>query len=480
MRRLQWKDGNEEMKKIKYLAVYLLTVAMAFGLTVTWDVRADETAQSVYVPAEAYNDNPLVELPTYVDSPYAVINDNEPCFSYEDRQCTEAFEYYSDLDELGRCGVAYANICAEIEPTEARGDISSVHPTGWHSNMGWERCHLIGFQLAGENANEKNLITGTDYFNVTGMLPFENMVDDYVDETGNHVLYRVTPYFEGDNLIASGVTMEAYSVEDEGEGICFNVYVFNVSPTEVIDYATGVAVDIDQEDSTITLADKTATYNGKNIYIGKATVTGSTGYVTYIYYTDSKCTNKTTKSANGATSSGGAPANAGTYYVKATVAADYNFRAATSKAAKLTINKKSQYIAGITTSKTYNYSTKSRSFSVGATTTYGSVKYKKISGSARLSITSAGKVTVKAKTKAGTYKMKISLTAPSNKNYTGKTIYKTVVVKVKATTKASKTVYWTYYGKKYHCSKACKYIKNSKKIYSGTNPGSRGKCSYCW
>ena len=136
MRRLQWKDGNEEMKKIKYLAVYLLTVAMAFGLTVTWDVRADETTQSVYVPAEAYNDNPLVELPTYVDSPYAVINDNEPCFSDEDRQCTEAFEYYSDLDELGRCGVAYANICAEIEPTEARGDISSVHPTGWHSKYG--------------------------------------------------------------------------------------------------------------------------------------------------------------------------------------------------------------------------------------------------------------------------------------------------------------------------------------------------------
>jgi DNA-entry nuclease len=136
-------------------------------------------------------------------------------------------------------------------PTEARGDISSVHPSGWQSKMGWERCHLIGFQLAGENANEKNLITGTHYFNVTGMLPFENMVADYVKETGNHVLYRVTPYFKGNNLVASGVQMEAWSVEDEGEGICFNVYVFNVQPGSTINYKTGVVTSTTKSTQTI-------------------------------------------------------------------------------------------------------------------------------------------------------------------------------------------------------------------------------------
>jgi DNA-entry nuclease len=136
-------------------------------------------------------------------------------------------------------------------PTEARENISSVHPSGWQYNMGWERCHLIGFQLAGENANEKNLLTGTHYFNVTGMLPFENMVADYVRETGYHVLYRVTPYFDGKNLIASGVQMEAWSVEDEGEGICFNVYVFNVQPGSTINYATGVVTSNTKTAQTI-------------------------------------------------------------------------------------------------------------------------------------------------------------------------------------------------------------------------------------
>lgn len=179
------------------------------------------------------------EIPDYSNNAYCVVNDNEPFFNSNNKKNTDAFENYSGLDTLGRCGVAFANICTEIMPTEKRGNISSVHPTGWQKNKGWERCHLIGYQLSGENANERNLITGTGYLNRTGMGPFENMIADYVKETENHVLYRVTPIFEGDNLVASGVEMEAWSVEDEGEGICFNVYCYNVEPNGTIDYANG-------------------------------------------------------------------------------------------------------------------------------------------------------------------------------------------------------------------------------------------------
>ena len=184
----------------------------------------------------------------YTASPYSVVNDNVPYFSEEDLTRTDAFETYSELDSLGRCGVAYANICQELMPTEERGEIGSVKPSGWHTvnyheyvdgNYLYNRCHLIGYQLSGENANEKNLITGTRYLNVEGMLPFENEVAEYVEETGNHVLYRVTPVFEDDNLVASGVQMEAYSVEDQGAGVMFNVYCYNVQPGITIDYATG-------------------------------------------------------------------------------------------------------------------------------------------------------------------------------------------------------------------------------------------------
>ena len=179
-------------------------------------------------------------------SAYVIINDNIPDFD-ESEYTTESFEIYSELDSLGRCGVAYANICQEIMPTEERGEIGSIKPTGWHTvkydivdgKYLYNRCHLIGYQLAGENANEKNLITGTRYLNVEGMLDFENEVADYVEETDNHVLYRVTPIFEGDNLLASGVQIEAYSVEDSGEGICFNVYCYNAQPGVTINYETG-------------------------------------------------------------------------------------------------------------------------------------------------------------------------------------------------------------------------------------------------
>lgn len=180
-----------------------------------------------------------IEVPEYTDNAYVALNNNEPTFSDTDKTRTDAFENYSELDSLGRCGVAYANVCKETMPTEPRGDISSIHPTGWHADMGWERCHLIGFQLSGENANARNLITGTHYFNVSGMLPFENMVADYVKETNNHVLYRVTPVFMESNLVASGVQMEAWSVEDSGDGICFNVFCFNVEPGATIDYVEG-------------------------------------------------------------------------------------------------------------------------------------------------------------------------------------------------------------------------------------------------
>lgn len=190
----------------------------------------------------------LPSIPPYAGEPYVTLNDNNPGLSDAD-DTTDAFENYSDLDALGRCGVAYANICQELMPTEERGRIGSVKPTGWHlvkydnvdGKFLYNRCHLIGYQLSGENANEKNLITGTRYMNVEGMEPFENMVADYVKETGNHVLYRVTPLFDGDNLLASGVEMEARSVEDQGAGILFHVFCYNVQPGIAIDYRTGAS-----------------------------------------------------------------------------------------------------------------------------------------------------------------------------------------------------------------------------------------------
>lgn len=198
----------------------------------------------------------LSNIPEYSGTPYIALNDNEPEFTKEDLT-TESFELYSELDDLGRCGQAYANISHELMPTEKRGSIGQVKPSGWHTvkydivdgKYLYNRSHLIGFQLAGENANEKNLITGTRYFNVEGMLPFENLVADYVKETGNHVLYRVTPIFNGQDLVASGVQMEARSVEDEGDGINYNVYVYNVQPGVTIDYATGESQLTDTEKS---------------------------------------------------------------------------------------------------------------------------------------------------------------------------------------------------------------------------------------
>ena len=188
----------------------------------------------------------LREIPAYSGTPYTEVNGNKPYFT-EAELTTQSFETYSELDSLGRCGVAYANVGQDLMPTEPRGEIGAVKPTGWHlvkyDNVDgkylYNRCHLIAYMLAAENANPQNLITGTRYLNVQGMLPFETKVCDYVKNTGNHVLYRVTPIFDGDNLLADGVLMEAYSVEDAGEGICFCVFAYNVQPGIGIDYATG-------------------------------------------------------------------------------------------------------------------------------------------------------------------------------------------------------------------------------------------------
>lgn len=192
----------------------------------------------------------LSNIPDYSGKPFVVINNNIPIFSVSELTKT-GYEKYSDLDSLGRTQTALASVGKDTmpKPNEDRGSISNIKPTGWEQakyesiNGGWlyNRCHLIGWQLSAENANKKNLITGTKYLNINGMLPFENMIADYIKETGNHVAYRITPIYQGNNLLASGIQMEAFSVEDNGKGICFNIYCYNVQPNIPIDYITGIS-----------------------------------------------------------------------------------------------------------------------------------------------------------------------------------------------------------------------------------------------
>ena len=238
---------------MKKFLVLLLAFAMLFAFTGCHqeDVElALDVAIAVLEALEEYDISAdaeaIEEIPPFSGEAYVAVNDNVPFFVKEE-YTTEAYEYYTELDELGRCGVTMACIGVDIMPTEERGNIGSVKPTGWQSvkydcvegKYLYNRCHLIGFQLAGENANKRNLITGTRYLNIEGMLPFEDMVADYVKETENHVLYRVTPIFNGDDLVAEGVLMEGWSVEDNGESICFCIYAYNAQPGIVIDYATG-------------------------------------------------------------------------------------------------------------------------------------------------------------------------------------------------------------------------------------------------
>ena len=217
------------------------------------------------------SDGTELNIPYYSEDAYTYINDGIPYFS-ESEITTEPFEIYSDLDDLGRCGVAYANICKELMPTEKRESISNVKPSGWQSikydfvdgKYLYNRCHLIGYQLAGENANEKNLITGTRALNIDGMLPFENLIADYIDENPeNHVMYRVTPLFEDNNLVANGVLMEGHSVEDNGSGVEFNIFAYNNQPGVTIDYKTGLSV----EGNTIETESAKETENSTESYV---------------------------------------------------------------------------------------------------------------------------------------------------------------------------------------------------------------------
>lgn len=245
--------NKQKIFKTIRLVIVLVLVILAFINGVKDFIQNDysETTEPVDKPyAETLKSDDGKQTDSFtVESStefWGIVNGNIPYFSSEEI-VSKSYESYSPLDELERCGVAMACLGKDLMPTQSRGDISSVHPTGWHSNSPaqYNRCHLIGYQLAGENDNERNLITGTRNFNVSGMLPFENVVADYIKETGNHVMYRVTPDFHGNNLVAGGVLMEGYSVEDDGEGVCFCVYVYNAQSGTQIDYETGEAWEIE-------------------------------------------------------------------------------------------------------------------------------------------------------------------------------------------------------------------------------------------
>lgn len=244
---------NKAIRKEKRSAIVLVAV-LFFSLVLCagflrWLIEAADSGHAEQIRLLEGSGRQGAHIYEYAccGEPYTEINGNEAFFA-EKEYTTRAFEKYAKLDRCGRCGAAYANICKELMPTEERTSIGMIKPSGWHTvrydeliegNYLYNRCHLIAFMLAGENANEKNLITGTRYMNTEGMLPFEMQVASYVEKTGNHVLYRVTPIFKGKNLVASGVLMEASSVEDHGEGLSFCVYVYNVQPGIEIDYATG-------------------------------------------------------------------------------------------------------------------------------------------------------------------------------------------------------------------------------------------------
>ena len=242
---------SKNSKKLNPVAILITIILLgSFGIAYYHDgfLNGDGNRGSGIDGARISSEEILErEVPDYSGDASAVIANNVPAFKDEDLTA-ESYESYSPLDSLGRCGEAEACIGQDLMPTEKRGSIGMVKPSGWKTvryddlidgKYLYNRCHLIAFQLAGENANEKNLITGTRYMNVKGMLPFEEDVADYVKETGNHVMYRVTPIFVKDDLVARGVQMEAYSVEDKGEGICYNVFCYNVQPGINIDYKTG-------------------------------------------------------------------------------------------------------------------------------------------------------------------------------------------------------------------------------------------------
>ena len=252
--------------KLKILSL-LLTLAVFLSGCGVWFTNDIDGQNSLIIGTTDTWVDTLQDIPEFSNEPYVILNDNKPDFT-DDMLSDKAYEFYSELDELGRCGYVMACVGTEIMPTEERGAIGMVKPTGWHTvkydNVDgkylYNRCHLIGYQLTGENANTRNLITGTRYLNIEGMLPYENLIADYVNETGNHVLYRVTPIFEGDNLLATGVQMEGYSVEDDGKEICFNIFAYNAQPDIEIDYATGESKLSGGVDTESTDDEKVVTY----------------------------------------------------------------------------------------------------------------------------------------------------------------------------------------------------------------------------
>jgi len=231
---------KHKRNKVSILSIIILALFIIYN---KYETEIKSYINSYAFKEESYN---IENIPEYDGKNYIVINNNEPSF-IDDNLTKESFEKYSSLDFLGRTKVAYANIGKDLMPTEKRGSIGSIKPSGWHTikydivdgKYLYNRCHLIGHQLSGENANPENLITCTRQMNVSGMLPFENKVAEYVKETNNHVLYRVTPIYEGDNLLVSGVQLEALSVEDNGKGIKINIFIYNVQDGIEINYKNG-------------------------------------------------------------------------------------------------------------------------------------------------------------------------------------------------------------------------------------------------
>ncbi|MBR6403741.1 MAG: DNA/RNA non-specific endonuclease [Eubacterium sp.] len=248
----------------------------------TTETKTEITTETTTEGVSVSPDFDLSDIPPYSGKAYITINDNVPFFSDAEKQTDDIFEMYSDLDDFGRCGVAYANLCKELMPTEERGEIGDIRPSGWHTvkynelidgNYLYNRCHLIAYSLAGENDNVKNLITGTRSLNQETMQIFELRVLEYLRSHDNHVLYRVTPNFKGDDLVASGVQMEAYSIEDQGQGICFNVYCYNIQPGISIDYANGDScVDSDLAESEATESVATETVISRSVNEDEANV----------------------------------------------------------------------------------------------------------------------------------------------------------------------------------------------------------------
>ncbi len=260
------KGSNGMKYKFKIASIILSFIILLSGCGV-WFTNDIGGQNAVFIGITDTKVDTISDIPEFCDEPYVIINNNTPNFTKEEIT-TDCYEYYSPLDSLGRCGYAMACVGTKTMPTKERGEIGMIKPTGWHTvkydNIDgkylYNRCHLIGYQLTGENANKSNLITGTRYLNMQGMLPFENLIAEYIEQTDNHVLYRVTPIFEGDNLLAKGVQMEGFSVEDNGAEICFNVFAYNAQPDISIDYATGESYLSDNVKNDTPKEDTVTTY----------------------------------------------------------------------------------------------------------------------------------------------------------------------------------------------------------------------------